>query len=251
MKILRQLRALFRKEKLDAEMAEEMRAHLELQAAENEKRGMSRDEARYAACRSFGGVEQLKEIARDQRGGRWAEHFRQDVRYGLRQVRKHPGFTAVVVLILGLGLGANTAVFSALEVLMLRPLPVPAPEELVVVHRVRPGPRGTELDAYLSLAMFDGLREHAQSLAGVAAKIRPRSLTRSPCPATAWIALEPALAIEPSAFSTTFARPPRLLPGVGLALRSTEPRPKYSSYQRISRMRASPTSRLIARGVRR
>src|SRR2546430_1381631 len=106
MKLLHHFHALFRREKLDTEMSEEMRAHLEFQAAENEKRGMSAEEARYAAQREFGGVEQIKERARDQRGGRWLDDLVRDFRFGLRMVAKAPGMSAVIVLSLALGLGA-------------------------------------------------------------------------------------------------------------------------------------------------
>ncbi len=90
-----------------------------------------------------------------------------------------------------------------------------------------------------------------KSPAGVAAKTRPLALTRSPGAVTAISAVVPALATEPRAFSTMFASPPRLLPGVVLALRSAEPRPRYSSYQAISRTSARATSGLTARGVSR
>ncbi|MEO5959376.1 MAG: permease prefix domain 1-containing protein [Opitutaceae bacterium] len=168
MKLLRKFHALFRKEKLDAEMSEEMRLHLEQRVEESIASGMSPEEARFAAMRKFGGVEQAKEIAREDRTWRWLENTVQDLRYAIRQTRKHPGFAIVVVLILGLGIGANTAVFSALEVLMFRALPVPAPDELVVVTKVRTGgASGPESDVYLSRAMFEGLRDRAQSFRGV------------------------------------------------------------------------------------
>ncbi len=135
MKPVRWLRALFRRKRLDAEMSEELQAHLEMQAAENERRGMAPEEARYAALRAFGGVEQVKERARDQRAFVWLEQLRQDVRYAARQLRRNRAFTTFAALSLGLGLGVNVIVFSLVNAVVFRPLPgVRAPEELVYRH---------------------------------------------------------------------------------------------------------------------
>src|SRR5262245_48786978 len=123
MKIFRQLRILFRREKLDTEMSDEMQAHLELQAAENEKRGMAPDEARFAAQRSFGGAEQIKERVRDARAWRWVDDCGRDLRFALRVIAKAPVMSTVIVLSLALGLGANTAVFSWIHTVALAPLP--------------------------------------------------------------------------------------------------------------------------------
>src|SRR4051812_42616217 len=122
MKLLRKIRAFFRREKLDAEMSEEMKTHLELQVQQNIARGMPPDEARYAAQRSFGGVDQIKERARDQRGFVWLEQSAQDLRYAVRQLRRNPGLAIVAVLTLAIGTGANTAIFSLVHHLMLKPL---------------------------------------------------------------------------------------------------------------------------------
>ncbi len=133
MKIWSKLKSLFRKTKLDAEMSEEMRLHLELQTEKNLAAGMSPDEARYAAQRLFGGVEQIKEVARDQRGGLWLAQLGQDLRYAGRTLRKARGFTAVVVLTLALGVGLNTVVFSFYHLLVSKPLAVRDPDQILRV----------------------------------------------------------------------------------------------------------------------
>src|SRR5687767_6050242 len=94
--------ALLRKKRLEQELDEELSSHLEMQVEENVRKGMSPEEARYAALRSFGGVEQVKEIYREHRGLPMIETLVQDLRYGLRLLRRSPGFTAVAVLSIGL-----------------------------------------------------------------------------------------------------------------------------------------------------
>jgi putative ABC transport system permease protein len=131
--LVQRLIALFRKERLEQELDDELCSHLEMQVEENVRKGMSPQDARYAALRSFGGVEQVKEIYREQMGLPMIETLVRDVRYGLRMLAKNLGFTSVAVVTLALGIGANTAVFSIVNAVMLRPLPFPAADRLVRV----------------------------------------------------------------------------------------------------------------------
>ncbi len=124
------LRALLRGERLDREMDEEMRFHLEMLARENAGTGMLPDDARFDALRQFGGVEQIKETCRDRRGIAWLEHLVQDVRFGVRILLKSPAFTVVAVVSLALGIGANTVIFSLLNAVLWHALPVRNPQDL-------------------------------------------------------------------------------------------------------------------------
>src|SRR5206468_4670179 len=135
-KLQLRFRALFKKGKLDAEMNEEMRSHIEMQTQENLDAGMNPAEARYAALRQFGRVESIKETCREQRGVSWIEHLIQDIRYGLRMLRKNPGSSLLAVLILALGIGGTTAVFSLADKVLLNPVPGRNRDRLVTLQEV-------------------------------------------------------------------------------------------------------------------
>jgi putative ABC transport system permease protein len=166
MKFLRRLRLLFPKEQLDQQLSDELRFHLEKQIEQNVVAGMSAEEARYAALRKFGGVEQVKEECRDAWGVRSIETLLQDLRYGLRMLAKGPGFTAVAILTLAIGIGANTAIFSLIDAVMLRMLPVPRADELRLVRFLNPR-RGGEGNTSFTNALWEQVRYRQDVFSGV------------------------------------------------------------------------------------
>src|SRR4026207_1325212 len=130
--LFNRLRALFKKQNLEQELDEEIRAHLEMQIEDYVRQGMTADEARYAALRKFGGVDQVKETYRDRRGLPAVETLVRDLSYGLRMLRRSPGTTLIAILSLAFGIGVNTALFSAVDAVLLRSLPVKEPARLIV-----------------------------------------------------------------------------------------------------------------------
>jgi predicted permease len=128
------LRNLFSTQRMEVDLDEEVRSHLAMLTEENIRAGMSAAEAQRAARIALGGIEQVKEEVREERIGNWVQSVVADCRYGLRMLRKNPGFTAVVILTLALGIGANTAIFTAVNTILLQPVGIPHADRVVAVR---------------------------------------------------------------------------------------------------------------------
>jgi len=138
MRLWRRLLFYLRRNQFDRELEEEMRFHQAMRAEENQAEGMSAEEARYAALRQFGNQTLLWEVSREMWGVRLIETLIQDLRYGARTLLKNPVFTLVAVVTLALGIGVNTAIFSVVYSVLLRPLPYSSPEKLMALYSMRP-----------------------------------------------------------------------------------------------------------------
>src|ERR1035438_1963903 len=132
--LLVRFNSLFRRNRLDSDLDEELRAHIDLAIAENLKRGMSPEDARTAALRAFGGLTQTRESYRVQRSMPFLEQIARDLQFAFRQLRKSPGFAATAILTLALGIGATAAMFSVIDAVILRPLPYKDVDRIVDVR---------------------------------------------------------------------------------------------------------------------
>lgn len=198
------IRGMFAKRDREADLDDEFAAHLDLLTQENIRRGLSQEDARYAARREFGGVEQIKETYRDRRGLPMLETFLLDLRFGGRMLRKNPGFTAVAILTLALGIGANTAIFSIVRAVLLRPLPFPASERIVRLFHVPPQKSFPGMSVFpISPANFIDWKAQSHSFEAMAAyRPVPRTLTETANPESI-----PLSFVQPEFFSVVGIQP--------------------------------------------
>src|SRR5579864_8057311 len=175
---------IFRRSRMESEMDTELRSHIEAYGEDLARGGLPREEAMRRARMEFGGIERAKEECREARGVTFLQSLAQDIRYGLRMLRKSPGFTAVAVLTLALGIGANTAIFSVVYGVVLKPLPYRQPARLVRVYSEFPSfPNGAGSRFAISPAEYLDLKQDSQSwqtldawvdgTVGVAGKMEP------------------------------------------------------------------------------
>jgi predicted permease len=210
--VIRRLRALwknlFHRKQTDRDLDEELQAYVELVSAEKMREGASPEEAYREARRDAGGIEQVKESVRDVRVGVWLDSLVRDFRYGVRTLAKNPAFTLIAIATLALGVGANTAMFSLLDQVVLRLLPVRDPEQVVIVRETGNHYGNSYGPNTISWPMFEDLRDNNQVFSGMFCRF-PATVTISGGDQAAQISAE---LVSGSYFSTL---------GVGAALGRT------------------------------
>src|SRR5215467_6236262 len=171
--------ATFRNRRLDEELDREVRSHLEMLTEENLRKGMSLEEARRAAFGAFGWVDQMKESYREQRGLPRLESVFQDLHYGLRMLAKSPVFTAVAVVTLGFGIGLNTTLFSVVNAVALKPVPVRDSSRIVRLERWFASNAHGEGQYAFSYAEFRDFAEHNRVFSSLIAASFPIRIAAS------------------------------------------------------------------------
>jgi predicted permease len=166
------LRNLFRKQQVESQLDEEVRAYVDMVTDERIAAGMFASEARRTALAEFGGVEQVKQAVRDHRSGARVELLWQDARYGLRQFCRNPGFTVTVILTLALSIGANTAIFSIVNALMLKSLPYSHPERMGTIYTRITGPVSSDERHHVNGEQWELLRGDVPALISAVSGIR-------------------------------------------------------------------------------
>ena len=164
-KLISIFRFFLNRKSLEQDLDAELRYHVDRLTEQNTARGLSPSEARRQAAITVGGIERTKEECRDARRGRIIESFVQDVRYGVRVLRKNPGFSAAAIVTLALGIGANTAIFSLVYGVLIRPLPYAQGGQLVVLHQ--DAVKAHVLDVPFSVKEIADYREQNHTLQGV------------------------------------------------------------------------------------
>jgi predicted permease len=163
---LARLLALFTAGRIERELDDEVAAHLELAELDARQRGLDPAEARRLALRQFGGLDQMREHHRDHRSARWLENLVRDLRYGFAGLRREPAFAAVAIGVLALGIGANTAMFSLVDAVLLRPLPFPQPDRIV---RILEAPTSTTRNS-TTTGTFEALKSMTRSFEAMSAE---------------------------------------------------------------------------------
>jgi putative ABC transport system permease protein len=166
------LRNLLRKQQVESELDDEVRVYVDMIADERIASGASANEARRTALMEAGGIEQVKQSVRDRRAGTSIEQLWQDVRFGLRQLRRNPGFTATAILTLSLSIGANTAIFSIVNVLMLKSLPYFQPERMGTIYTRVTGTKSSDERHHVNGEQWELLRDNVPALISAISGIR-------------------------------------------------------------------------------